>query len=206
MATTEPRDRILQSHTPALMVPRHGELPPMEKSGHRYLVAEDGLWLEVKRPWLHARIELGAAIGVDAGFHQMPFGQLERSIAYAFEQEHLTDLQNRFLVDAKSAMPNEFAAWGVYDAATGELRYQPLIAIEASAGGITFHRPQLGPDEHLALDLHSHGATDAFFSTTDDEDDAGEVKLSVVVGRLSAEPMWATRLCLLGLFITEGGE
>ena len=43
------------------------------------------------------------------------------------------------------------------------------------------------------------------FSGTDDEDDRGEVKLSIVVGRLDETPQVTMRLCALGLFILFGG-
>jgi PRTRC genetic system protein A len=193
----DPRDTLLQSHTPAIMVPRYGELPPMDiyKSGHRYLVAEDGLWLELRRPWLHARTPWAAAA------RPMPYGKVEALVQYAFSQEALHDAYARFVDDAYAAMPNECAGWGVYSERTGALDYRALIALDASPGGVTFHRPLLADHEHLAVDLHSHGAGAAFFSETDDADDAGEVKISVVVGTLDREPTFATRLCLLGEFI-----
>lgn len=205
-ARLDPRDHVLQLHTPAIMVPRYGELPPIGKSGHRYLVATDGLWLEVKRPWLHARVPI-APLPLDAdNVHSMPFGSLERHVQYSIRDEDLAELQERFLVDAAAAMPNEFAAWGVYDDLTGDLHYSPCIAVEAGAGGITFHRPTLGLNEHFAIDLHSHGALDAFFSATDDHDDRGEVKVAMVAGNLDKEPTWAMRLCLLGVFIDPDAE
>lgn len=206
MTGLDDRDRILQLHTPALMVPRFGELAPMEKSGHRYLVAEDGLWLEVKRPWLHARIPLRTENGfytcgmVDE--HPLPFGRLEKLVRYLITAEDLADLQERFVADARRALPNEYAAWGVYDELSGNIHYAPCIALEASAGGIQYLRPALGPNEHFAIDLHSHGELEAYFSATDNLDDCGEVKLAIVAGSLGDErPTWAVRLCLLGVFI-----
>lgn len=193
--TLDPRDALLQAHTPTIMVPRYGELAPLEKNGHRYLVAAHGLWLEVRRPWLHARVPIAFSPVL------MPYGQPEQQIVYAFGEEALVQLQMHFLRSARIAMPNECAAWGVYDERTGTLGYWPLMSDAASPGSVTFHRPRLAEHEHLAVDLHSHGAGAAFFSEADDEDDAGEVKISVVVGTLDSEPTFATRLCLLGEFI-----
>jgi len=191
----DPRDALLQSHTPAIMVPRYGQLPKMDKPGHRYLVAEDGLWIEVLRPWLHAVVPWShTAIA-------LPFGKVEKRIAYAFEAEDLSRICRLFLLDAGLAMPNECAAWGVYDERSERLELRPLLADSASPGGVSFQRPRLAEHEHLAVDLHSHGAIDAFFSPTDDEDDEGEVKISVVAGTINQEPTLATRLCLLGEFI-----
>lgn len=201
----DPRDRILQDLTPAVMVPRFAPCPAMERSGHRYLVAEDGLWLEVVRPWLIARVPVARILAEDMdGTHSLPFGRIARSIVYNVRADDFEELRRRFVSDARRALPSEFAAWGVYDARSGRLSYQPLVAIEASAHGITFHRPALQEHQHLAIDLHSHGVQPAFFSSTDDEDDRGEVKASLVAGNLDQpEPSWVSRLCLLGLFISS---
>jgi PRTRC genetic system protein A len=56
--------------------------------------------------------------------------------------------------------------------------------------------------EHLAVDIHSHGCMGAFFSATDDDDDRGELKLSIVIGNLDAdEASMRMRLCALGQFL-----
>lgn len=196
----DPRDALLQAHTPVVIVPRFGELAPLDKPGHRYLVAQDGLWLEVRRAWLRAQVLLGAN-WQGGGWHDLPFGELDQAVEYAFGAEQLQKLQALFLYDAKNALPNEFAAWGVYSERTGRVDYRALLADRASPGGISFQRPRLEDHEHLAVDLHSHGAGLAFFSETDDEDDRGEVKVAMVAGSLDAETSWASRLCLLGVYV-----
>lgn len=207
----DPRDALLQSHTPAVMVPRFGELAQLEQSGHRYLVAQDGLWLEVRRPWLRLRALLApiATQGLSLPYGRVSpdlgWGGKEFDTVYAWTGEDLERLQALFLHDARRALPDEFAAWGIWNEESRRIEYRPLIASSASPGGIEFARPRLEPHEHLAIDLHSHGTMDAFFSGTDDEDDRGEVKMSVVAGRLDGTPTFATRLCVLGLFI-EGGS
>jgi PRTRC genetic system protein A len=193
----DPRDAILQAHTPALMVPRHGALPLMDKPGHRFLVAASGLWLEVLRPWLTARVQIAYSEV------PLPFGDLQQAVKYAFPAHELTSMIARFTLDAQAALPNECAAWAVYDERDGTLKYLPLEADSASPGGVSFQRPRLADHLHLAVDLHSHGAMKAFFSATDDEDDAGEVKISVVAGTVDREPTYAIRLCLLGEFVGE---
>lgn len=204
--TPDRRDAIILAHTPVLAVPRFGELAALEKAGHRYLVDEEGLWIEVRRPWLHVRAPIASRFATAyGGGHALPFGRLERLMQYAFTDEDLNRIQTLFLHDARRAMPDEFAAWAIFDERTRRLEYRPLIADLATEGGLQgIRRPRLEDHEHLAIDLHSHGRLDAFFSSTDDADDAGEVKLAVVVGKLDREPRWDTRLCLLGLFI--GGE
>lgn len=203
----DPRDAILQAHTPAIIVPRFGELAPLEKSGHRYLVASDGLWLEVRRPWIHAR----ALIAMPHADHVPPFGEVspdsfdgrDYEAVYAFGREDLDRIQTLFLHDARRACPDEFAAWAIWNDRERRLEYLALFAAETSPVRLDgLVRPRLEDHEHLALDLHSHGRGAADFSSTDDEDDRGEVKLAVVVGNLDETPTWCTRLCLLGLFMS----
>jgi PRTRC genetic system protein A len=203
MDDLDQRDAVLQAHTPAVIVPRYSALQIIPEPGHRYLVAHDGLWLELLRPWIHLRTRIASTHGEIS----LPYGKVAPVFTYAFAPGELENLQRRFVHDATAALPNEFAAWGVWDENAGRIEYRPLIADASSPGGIAFHRPRLEPHEHLAIDLHSHGTMDAFFSATDDADDAGEVKLSAVVGTLDKEPTFASRLCVLGLFIDpEDGD
>lgn len=48
-------DLAVLAAAPLAAVPAHARFAPLpaERSSHRYLVARDGLWLEVRRPWLH---------------------------------------------------------------------------------------------------------------------------------------------------------
>jgi len=46
-------DAALQTACPTLMVPKYAELPAMDKPGQRFLSASDGLWIEIRRPWMH---------------------------------------------------------------------------------------------------------------------------------------------------------
>ena len=61
--------------------------------------------------------------------------------------------------------------------------------------------PILADDEHLVIDVHSHGHLDAFFSGVDDANDAGAVKIAGVVGNLDGVPTVAFRVCVLGVMI-----
>jgi PRTRC genetic system protein A len=75
--------------------------------------------------------------------------------------------------------------------------------LNVSADHCHVERPELAEHESLAIDLHSHGDGEAFFSEIDDTDDAGEVKISGVLGGLgeTGTPSAVFRLNLLGLII-----
>jgi PRTRC genetic system protein A len=201
MADIDPRDATLQAHVPTVMVPRFSALAPLECNGHRFLVADDGLWIEVRRPWLHLRWPIAESEPL------LPYGGLDDTMEWAFDWDDFRVLTDRFVEEACRALPNEHAAWFVWDEIANRLVYRPLIAIDAGPAGIKLRRPALGAREHLAVDIHSHGTLAAYFSRTDDEDDAGEVKLSVVIGNLDAPKVTTTlRLCAHGLFVPLENE
>lgn len=203
-AEPDVRDRVVQQHVPAVMMPQHTNFPPLEQNGHRFIVGADGLWIEVRRPWLHLVWPVATAP------MPLPYGEVlsdEMGFAFDLGGAEFNRLLSKFQADARAAMPNECAAWFLWNETAEELQYVLLEASEASPGGITFTRPALPDWLHLAVDVHSHGAMAPFFSATDNEDDAGEVKLSYVLGHVGTdEEGWSARLCAHGLFITFDDE
>lgn len=198
----DPRDQIILRHAPLLPVPKFGELPELAINAHRYLVGAKNVFLEIRRPWLHATLPIGPV--EDELFDiALPYGEVTPHCDFTFAWEDALQLVSRFIDEAEKASPREHAAWLVWNVERSALVYQPLVAIAASPGSIEYHAPKLAATESLAIDLHSHGHTAAFFSGTDDEDDHGAVKLAGVIGHLvgsAAAPTWQFRLCALGLF------
>lgn len=191
-----PLDIALQSVVPTLMVPKYGNLEPMSGNGHRFLVASNGLWLQVKRNWLDLCMLLSRQYAV-----AMPYGEVKQVMEFAFGRLP-TDLVESFAAHAKEVSPMETAAWIVRNRVNGEFRLIMLKSIDVSEAHVHFVRPQLDESEEMVIDLHSHGAFPAFFSGQDDRDDAGEVKISVVVGNCDKPvPSVVARLCALGLMI-----
>lgn len=192
----DPRDQIILRHAPFYVMPRFGDPEPMPRNSHRYIAAEDGLWLQLHRPWLHTQHPIAPSE------LQLPYGPVSPNTQYTFDREELLAIIRMFIQDARDARPNEAAAWAIWDANDNRLHYRPLTPDHASPGSISYQCPVLNDYESLAIDLHSHGDLPAFWSGTDDADDAGEVKLSVVVGQVNDTlPAVRIRLCLLGLFI-----
>lgn len=171
-------DTVLQEACPTVMVPMYGQLAPMAKSGQRFLSASDGLWVEVSRPWLH----IVWPVATQNDF-PTPYGKLEKKIDLAFGKIPV-DLINLFIADAEAAFPNEFGAWLIWDDNAKQLRYQSMRTIAATPVHLEAERPDIAEHESLAINLHSHGRGHAFFSSDDDADDRGEVKISGVFGSL----------------------
>lgn len=192
-------DFALLAAAPIAAVPLYAPFHPLQDNGHRFLLAEDGLYLEVRRPWLHFIHQLAkqsaVAIpyGAIKGKCELDFG----SIGSALPQ------MKEFAAKARADAPIEAAASVLWDHRERSWRIEyPDIIGEATASGIQYRQIEPGPDESLAIDLHSHGQIGAFFSPTDDADDRGAVKISAVFGNLDAAmPTVAFRMCVLGLYI-----
>lgn len=194
-----PLDAALWKSAPTVAVPKHAKFAQLQEPGHRFLVTADGLYVEILRPWLHL-IRGIAPLGEPA--MRPPYGAVASKIELAFGRLSAAfPMVRQFIDAARTAAPAEHAAWVVWNDTTRALEYRELGITSASAGAVSYDRPTLEPHASLALDLHSHGCGEAFFSGTDDRDDAGEVKISCVVGNLTdgMEPTIQFRLCALGM-------
>lgn len=193
---TYQHDLALLRAAPVAVIPKHGEFHPLMKNGHRFLLAADGLHLEVRRPWLyfvHPLAQQGAVA--------MPYGRTEPRIDLAFGRlSNAMALIRKFAAAARREAPNEWADMLVWNG--NELTDLNVSILEHSPGAVRYQCRDLEDHENIAIDLHSHGHLPAFFSGTDDTDDAGSVKIAGVIGDLDKpEPTAAFRLCVLGLYL-----
>jgi len=192
-------DTALLAAAPIAAVPLYSPFHPLQDNGHRFLLAEDGLYLEVRRPWLHYIHQLAKQTAV-----AIPYGAITGKCELDFGSIGSALVQMKeFAAKAKTDAPIEAAASLLWDhrKRTWRIDYPEIIG-EASASRIQYRQVEPGLDESVAIDLHSHGHLAAFFSGTDDEDDRGAVKISAVFGNLDTDsPTVAFRLCVLGLYI-----
>jgi PRTRC genetic system protein A len=195
-----PVDIALQGSFPSVMVPTREPVAPMKQPGERLLIAADGVFLEISRPWLRLVRRLSSFDWRTP----VPYG-------VASEQTELlcgpvpAGLVAQFAAIARAALPDEAGAWIVWDSATGGFRLVPLPALSHGPGHLHYDRPALRDGEWLVVDCHSHGYTKAYFSSTDDRDDQHDVKLALVLGNCDRAPSIALRLCAKGRFEDAGG-
>ncbi len=190
------QDTYLQQLVPTIPVPRYESLDWLAESGHRFLVASDGLWLETKRPWLHLVWPVGMANSV-----AIPYGQVAKRCEVAGGKLPAS-LMAEFIRFAQQQPDIERAAWIIWDEHMQAYRCRDVKVLHASRDRIQYERPTLADHEHLVVDMHSHANLRAFFSVEDDRDDRGEVKFSFVVGDCHTDqPSTCLRLCANGLFI-----
>lgn len=189
-------DHVIHANYPTIMAPRFSVLEPMRNTGERYVVTSRRLMFEVSRPWLHAI----KAISEDF-MKSTPYGEnLPESITLRCGAVP-SELLGRFIEQARAAAPIETAAWIVWNQETKVFAYLPLAIKSATPAHVHFERPALPLGTHLVMDIHSHGHANAFFSKVDDADDADQLCMSVVVGRVNQpQPEMVARLSMLGVY------
>jgi len=190
---TDTRDQAICRMTPTLMVPVYGELPQLERGHNRFLMARDGMYVEALTEALWMRFRIAPVE------HPLPYGEITTQIMLMGGSVP-KELRDIVIEDAMRAAPDEYAAALLYHPDSGyELHRPPVQSV--SGGHITYDHT--GYDEQqLAIDIHSHGHGDAYFSSTDDAADRLGVNLSIVLGR--CESMFTmtaqARACMRGHF------
>lgn len=190
---TDPRDRILMIASPVVPQPRFSALPGLEPGQHRYLLAEDGVFLEARSRVLHACVRVGDAPG-------LPFGHVESFLRVVDGDVVSPSLMDDARELARQALPNEWA--GVLVRRGGKVVLHLPEVIRAERAAVTYSTAGFEPMD-LLLDLHSHANFPAFFSAEDDRDDRSNpspVFVSGVFGSLGLgqEATMVLRLMVLG--------
>lgn len=187
-------DSLIQQMCPTVMVPSHEPLSALDSDAHRYLSAQDGLYLELWRPWLHLRQCVAPAS------MKLPYGSIEPCMNFAVHTSELVSALVAFIQYAQANREEEVASWFMFDPQTRRLEHVVPKTISSSAGHIKYERPSVSAERVPMLDCHSHGRIGAFFSREDDLDDlADDAKVSFVVGNLDEPtPSVACRLTAQG--------
>lgn len=190
------RDVALQSVMSTVMVPHFSELAELDTPGNRILMASNGIWLEVCRAWFYARVPIAKPLSMAT-----PYGLVSEALRFGFGKLP-SAMVAQFIEQARVRSPNECAAWVVWNQQTGEWKLMMLEETSVGPGHVSVNLPTLGEDEYMVMDLHSHGLLDAFFSSTDNDDDRGATKIAGVIGNLNKPEVTALfRLCANGVFL-----
>lgn len=189
-------DMTLQRSFPTVMVPRNEVVAEMQAAGERLLVAENGVFVEILRPW----ISLVRKIATYTVRTAIPYGRLTPTTRLLCETIP-PDLIGAFAGMARKAHPNETGAWIVWSPSTQAFRLAPVGIVTHTGGSLKYEPPALAGDEVLVMDCHSHGRHPAYFSSTDNDDDRHDVKFALVIGNCERpNPSIAARLCAKGIF------
>jgi len=183
----------VQAAFPVVPVPACGPLPPAQACGIRYLVGRDGLSRELSLPWIRV-CELVAPSAL-----ALPYGRLEDAVE--FRCGPVPDrVLREFTYHARKALPHEIAGALLWNGRSDSWRYLERPTRTSSEAHVRYEEVRPQQDEHLVVDLHSHGCHSAFFSSEDDRDDAGAMKVCLVIGNLDQlRPSSHMRLCMAGV-------
>jgi PRTRC genetic system protein A len=186
-------DEALLRAFPLLAVPASGEQAPAAECGTRYLVGRHGVSREINLPWVRVcRLIAPSAL-------PLPFGAVADTVEFRCGPIPLEVIQ-QFVAHAKQEQPLEVAGAFLWNERHDRWRYARRTLVRVTAAHLEYRELCPAEGEHLVVDAHSHGRHAAFFSARDDADDAGAIKLSLVLGNLDRErPSSRMRLCMAGL-------
>lgn len=188
---TQMDNAILQTF-PLLAVPASGSIEAAPSNGMRYLVGRTGMWREITLPWIRVRHQ------VSESAFQLPYGPANDVVEFRCGPIPLHVIRE-FTANARAASPDELAGVFLWHEETGAWRYEKRHGVYVSSNYVSYREVVPRDGEHIVVDAHSHGLHPAFFSSQDDEDDRGSMKLSLVVGNLDREtPSSLMRLCMAG--------
>lgn len=198
-------DQITLGIFPLLAASQTSVLQDPEKHGVRYVVAKNGLWRAIDTAWLKALLPV--AVSSTA---VIPYGSLKPSVEFLCSMPPAR-LWREFVALAKAELPNEVAAAMVWNSNHDTWRLAARKSIWANSVFVEYREVPLQEGEQVVVDIHSHGNHSAIFSTTDDSDDFGSIKVSAVVGKLGQETIeFVARLMLidqqLDLKLNSSGE
>ncbi len=203
MLTDDPTAAAVLDAVPCYPVPPQGRSPALEvlraaEAGHGLAVGSDGVMLILRRPWLALDIPITPPLTA-----YLPYGSIgspKAELRSGFIPQEIFD---RISAWFRTCLPNEAAAFVAWDEATGAFSLLFPQIDEATPSRLVYRTPVLPPGQHIICDAHSHAAGPAFFSATDDADDAHATKIALVLGRFDQPdgPTMVSRLCAGGMFV-----
>lgn len=191
----DPRDSVLQQSCPMVGMPIFSSLAPLGQNGERLIMGRNGTFLEVRRAWARIVTQVGPALATT-----VPFGTVEEKVEYTAPKLPRW-LLGKFVEWAQEQSSVEIGAVITWNEHTGEYLLRRSKSNHATAASLDYELPELAEGEHVVVDCHSHSHHGAFFSPTDDADDAHAVRFAFVVGHCdTSQPSTASRLCVRGVF------
>ena len=199
----DPTAAAVLAAVPCYPVPPTGPSPAIDalraaRAGRGITVGHDGMMLILRRPWLEVDWPIAPPIAA-----HLPYGSIGQPLGNLRCGLIPGDIREAVLDHLRAALPNEAAAFVVWNEGTGTFSIDLPELDRATPSRLVYRTPRLSVGCHLVCDIHSHGTAPAFFSATDDADDSDTTKIAVVFGNLDAAdgPTMAVRLCAGGMFL-----
>ena len=171
------RDEVAHATKPVLMAPKYSELPECPIGMVRFILAEQGLFLDTRMPFGSFRKLCWAS--------PVPLthcGAIEEVDDFTvLLNETLMPIVESEMIDQIEETAKRHQEWaGCIVIRDGQYLYRP---VEHKASQFRLEgKYNRNTEGCLVLDVHSHGFLLAEFSETDDTDDDGGIKMSLVLG------------------------
>ena len=195
-------DSIIQKHFPTVMVPKVRPLKKCEIGGVRFLMSEDGLYLDTKQQWGSLTRKLWEPPV------PLPYGKVQQQDSlFAAVLECLRIVQTEMVDDIVSFAQQDLEWFASIGWENGRFFVMPTV-FNASSAEVTYDRSSSSILSLLVADIHSHAKGVPYFSAKDDIDDSQGFKIAMVVGNCCSEGdtiplLW--RYCING-FVFETNE
>lgn len=187
-------DKAIAEAFPLVAAPKKEPLDARVGSGIRYVVGSNGLAREVMLPFMRV-VHMVSGFGPKVN---LPYGAVE-PVAEMWFEGIPRELIREFKQAAVDALPNEVAGAFIWDECSNDFRFAKRETLVANGGYVSYREVKLEQGEHLVVDVHSHASHPAYFSSTDDKDDNGSMKFSLVLGNVDTPSVSsAFRLNLAG--------
>lgn len=179
-----PLDKALFASAPTYIQPRVDPLPDLACGAMRYVLAQNGLFLEARTRCIEASVRLADLSALSSDVHGLPYGEAREGVRWlqgSLSVQHFEQLAHA----AIHAAPQEWAAYVVYDPNQQDYQVQPVHTHSVSAGHITQSTLSVDYTDQLFVHCHSHGYGGSFFSPHDDKADreGGDgIYVAVVLG------------------------
>jgi PRTRC genetic system protein A len=203
MIADDPTAAAVLAAVPCYPVPPSGRSPAIDalraaRVGYGLAVGHDGVMLILRRPWLELDVPVTPPVTA-----YLPYGSIGAPRADLRCGLIPAGVLDVVLAHLRAALPNEAAAFIVWDEQTKIFDLMFPVIDAATPSRLVYRTPPLPLGWHLVCDIHSHGSGPAFFSATDDADDADTTKIALVFGQLDSPdgPTMASRLCAAGMFL-----
>ena len=172
-----------------------GELPKIEHSTQRVIVAKNGIFIEFVGNWLQLIKRVGHISAT------VPYGSITEKIELRFKK-FPREMFDQFKAQAQAVFPNEAFAYIHWNRDTNQICLVPGVVLEATGDVIRYGRVDIEDGWQCIGDIHSHPNSIAYYSDKDNEDDRTGVKCSFVMGLDSAKEMNSVRgrFCVFGTY------
>jgi PRTRC genetic system protein A len=199
----DPTGAAVLDAVPCYPVPPVGGSPAIDalraaRTGHGFIIGHDGVMLILRRPWLAIDVPVTSRVTA-----HLPYGSIGAPAAELRCGLIPGALLDQIVAHFTDALPNEAAAFVIWNETSRMFAVEYPQIDDATPSRLVYRPPAVAANCHVICDVHSHGAAAAFFSSTDDADDAHATKIALVVGQLGHPdgPTMASRLCAGGMFM-----